>query len=127
MLNYQESDNAKLVEITISGHVSTAEFDRIAKKLEAFIKRHGEVKVLEVIEDFDGMDARAFWHDIRFSLRHLHDFGRCAVVCQAKLIDLWSELVAPFSSCEQRHFKPEEIEAARDWLREPDGSEADSA
>jgi hypothetical protein len=118
MLKYQEFDNAKLVEITLSGLVSTEEFDRVAKKLEAFIARHDEIKVLEIIEDFDGMEALAFWHDIRFSLRHLHDFDRCAVICEAKVIDLWSELIAPFSTCKQRHFHPRDIDAARDWLTE---------
>jgi hypothetical protein len=26
------------------------------------------------------MDASAFWHDIKFSLRHLKDFSRVAIV-----------------------------------------------
>lgn len=116
MLEYRELDNAKTVEITVSGHVSTDEFDRTAERLEAFIARHGQIRVLEVIRSFDGMDAKAFWHDIRFSLRHLKDFSRCAVICEASIFDLWSELVSPFMSCEVRQYRPEEIEAARRWL-----------
>ena len=53
------------------GRVSTEEFDAVAAKLEAFIARHGQVRVLEIVKDFEGMDAIAFWHDIKFSLRHL--------------------------------------------------------
>ena len=34
---------------------------RSLRKLEAFIERHGEIRVLEVIKDFEGMDAGAFW------------------------------------------------------------------
>jgi hypothetical protein len=45
-------------------------FDRTAQKLEAFIARHGRVRVLEFVNDFDGMDVKAFWHDLKFSLRH---------------------------------------------------------
>ena len=44
----------------MSGRVSTEEFDRVASRLEAFIKRHGQVRVLEVVDDFEGMDAAAF-------------------------------------------------------------------
>ena len=38
-------------------------------RAQAFIKRHRQVRVLEVIQDFEGMDAAAFWHDVKFSLR----------------------------------------------------------
>lgn len=116
MLSYKEFDNAKTAEIRIDGLVSTEEFDAVAKKLEAFIARHGEVRLMEIFESFDGMETRAFWHDIRFTLHHLRDFERCAVVCEATIFDLWSELVAPFSKCEVRQFKPDQMEQAREWL-----------
>ena len=41
MLSYKEYDNAQAVEIVLEGRVSTAEFDALAGRLEAFIKRHG--------------------------------------------------------------------------------------
>jgi hypothetical protein len=31
----------------------------VIAKLEAFIERHGHVRVLEIIKDFEGMDASA--------------------------------------------------------------------
>ena len=88
MLSYKEMDNLAAVEIEISARVSTEEFDRTAKKLEAFIVRHGRVRVLEIIHDFEGMDAKALWHDLKFSLRHLNDFSRCAIVSDAKFLSL---------------------------------------
>ena len=45
--------------------------------------------MLEVIQDFEGMDAAAFWHDVKFSLRHLHDFSRLAIAARAWL--MWPE------------------------------------
>ena len=51
MLSYTEHDNAQAVEISVSGKVSTEEFDRLAENLEAFIKRHGKVRILERITD----------------------------------------------------------------------------
>jgi hypothetical protein len=46
MLSYKEYDNAQAIEIVLTGHVSTEEFDKVADKLEAFIKRHGQIRVL---------------------------------------------------------------------------------
>ena len=122
MLSYKEYDNAHAVEIVVGGRVSTEEFDRVAGKLEAFIARHGKVRVLEVVHDFEGMDAGAFWHDVKFSLRHLKDFNRIAIVSSQEVRNLWSALVAPFMDCEVEHFEPDEIEAARDCLMWPEGA-----
>jgi hypothetical protein len=97
----------------IKGFVSKKEFDDTAKKLEAFIARHGKVNVLEVIEDFEGMDGAAFWQDFKFSLRHLNDFSRCAIVSDGKWVTPWSEIVAPFFKGEVRYFP------AREWLLFP--------
>jgi hypothetical protein len=122
MLAYKEYDNAQAVEIVLSGRVSTEEFDKVARKLEAFIERHGEIRVLEVIKDFEGMDAGAFWHDVQFSLRHVQDFSRIAIVTNPDVHHLWSSLVAPFMRCDVEHFSPGEMEAARDWLMWPEGA-----
>ena len=91
MLAYKEYDNAQAVEIVINGRVSTEEFDKVARKLEAFIKRHRKIRVLEVIKDFEGMDAGAFWHDVKFSLRHVRDFSRIAIVTNPDVHHLWSD------------------------------------
>jgi len=122
MLSYTEHDNAQAVEISLSGRVSTDEFDRVAKKLEAFIARHGHVRVLEQVEDFEGMDAAALWHDVKFSFRHLKDFNRIAVVANPEVHNLWSSLVSPFIECEVEHFAPDQIQEARDWLMWPEGA-----
>jgi hypothetical protein len=62
--------------------------------------------VLEVIEEFEGMDALAFWHDIKFSLRHLRDFSWLAIVTNTDAHHLWSSLVATFMRCDVEHFHP---------------------
>lgn len=122
MLSYKEYDNAQAVEIVLKGRVSAEEFDALAARLEAFIARHGRVRVLEIVDDFEGMDASAFWGDIKFSLRHLKDFSRVAIVANPDTHHLWSTLVAPFMQCDVEHFAPDEVAAARDWLMWPEGA-----
>jgi len=122
MLSYKEYDNAQAVEIVLEGRISTEEFEALAQRLEAFIARHGRIRVLEIVRDFEGMDASALWEDIKFSLRHLKDFSRCAIVANPNTRHLWSSLVAPFMSCDVEHFPPGEEDAARDWLMWPEGA-----
>jgi len=120
MLSYKEMDNLASVEIEISDRVTAEEFEARAKKLEAFIARHGRVQVLEIIHDFEGMDAGAFWSDFKFSLRHLKDFSRCAIVSDTKWFSPLSALAEPFIDCEVAYFQPEDLEDARNWLFWPD-------
>lgn len=122
MLAYKEMDNLAAVEIEITGRVSTEEFDKTALKLEAFITRHGRVRVLEIIHDFEGMDAKALWHDLKFSLRHLNDFSRVAIVSDTKFLSIWSAIAEPFIHCQVEYFPAGEVEAARDWLLWPEGA-----
>jgi hypothetical protein len=91
-------------------------------RAQAFIKRHRQVRVLEVIQDFEGMDAAAFWHGVKFSLRYLHDFSRLAIVTNPDMHHLWSALVAPFMRRKVEHFPPGEVDAARAWLMRPEGA-----
>lgn len=116
MLEYKEDQTTGVVEIAISGRVSRDEFDRVADKLDALIAKHGQIRVLQIIHDFEGMDAGAFWDDLKFSLRHLSDFSRCAVVSDENVVSLWSELLGPFMSCEVAHFEPSQIDKAHAWL-----------
>ncbi|MGD9867025.1 MAG: STAS/SEC14 domain-containing protein [Hyphomicrobiales bacterium] len=122
MLGYKEDDRLGIIEITVSGRVTAKEFEAVAGRIEAAIARHGKVRVLERIEDFKGMEARAFWEDLVFSLRHLNDFSRCAVVSDKQWSTIWSELVGPLMRCEVEHFSLGEMEAARAWLAWPEGA-----
>jgi hypothetical protein len=122
MITYKEIDNLAAAEITISGRVFTEEFDATAKRLEAFINRHGKVRVVEIIHDFEDMDGHAFWHDLKFSLRHLGDFCRCAIVTNEKWFALISGVAQPFIDCDTAYFRTNEEEKARDWLLWPEGA-----
>lgn len=61
-------------------------------------------------------------HDLKFSLRHLNDFSRCAIVSDAKLLSLVSTIAEPFIDCQVAYFKLNEVEPARDWLLWPEGA-----
>ena len=118
MISYREVPGSRVVEITVDGPISRAAFEEIAGKLEARIALHGKVRLLEEIRRLDGIDPTTFWDDLKFSLRHLNDFSRCAVVTDRRWIEWFAKAVDPFVACEIRHFPPEQIDDARRWLRE---------
>lgn len=118
MIEYREDAASNLVEIVVDGHVSKAEFDDIAARLEAAIARHGKLRVLEEVRSFGGMAPSAFWADLKFAMRHLGDFSRCAVISDQRWIELLATGAGKLIACEIRHFPPDQLAAARAWLNE---------
>jgi SpoIIAA-like len=121
MIEYHE-DHSDLVEIVVDGRVGKAEFDAVAARLEAAIARHGKLRVLEEVRSFGGIEPAAFWADLRFVLRHLNHFSRCAVVSDKRWIELLATGADKLIRCEVRHVPPAQVEAARAWLREEAGA-----
>ena len=119
MLEYREDPGSDLIEIVVDGRVGREEFERVAARLEAAITRRGKLRLLEEIRRFGGVDPATFWADLRFSLRHLGDFSRCAVVTEKRWIAWLAKAMDPLVPCEIRHFPPERIAAARSWLGAP--------
>jgi hypothetical protein len=118
MIDYREDPVSGVIEITVDGKISRQEFDDIAARLEAHIARHGKVRLLEEVWSLGGIDPGTFWADLKFTLRHLNDFSRCAVVTDRRWIEWLAKGVDHLIACEIRHFPPEQIEAARRWLGE---------
>lgn len=118
MIEYREDAGTDLVEIVVDGRIGKAEFDDVADRLEAYIRRHGKVRVLEEVRSLGGIEPAALWADLRFALRHLNDFSRCAVVSDKRWIEPLTTGVGKLVACELRHFLPGQIAAARAWLRE---------
>lgn len=118
MIEYREDGSAALVEIVVDGRVGKAEFDQLAARLEALLARRGKLRVLQEIRSLGGIEPAAFWADLKFGLRHLNDFSRCAVVTDRRWIEWFAKAVDPFVACAIRHFPPEQIDEARTWLRE---------
>jgi hypothetical protein len=117
MLEYREIPDTNIVELTIDGEVSESDFDDTVARLQAAIRRHGTVKILEHVRSFGGMPLKKFWHDIKFGFRNMKHFTHAAVVGDKKWVALFTKLTRPFVSGEVRHFGEADIEQAREWLR----------
>ncbi len=116
MIEYREFPETAVVELRVDGRVTRDAFEQISTQLEAFIIRHGKVRILEVIDHFGGIDASVLWDDIKFSLRHLNDFSRVAIVTDKRWIEIWTKATSRLVKCEVGLFHQDEIDDARAWL-----------
>lgn len=116
---YQLSDfpEDKIVALTIDGHISTEDFDKLKKQLESRIENWDEVKILEVVKSFTGMSPKALFEDIKFGLNHYKDFSKAAVVTDKKWIDLLTKAIAPVAPFPVKVFELSELDTAKNWLK----------
>lgn len=106
-----------VVGFRIDGKINAEDVSRITDVIEARLKRHPKLRVYAEVKRFSGMSVEAFLKDITFSLRHLKDFEREAIVSDAawlkKLANIGDRI---FPSIEVRHFSVSEKDEALKWI-----------
>lgn len=121
MMDYKEIPDSKTVEITVGEKITVAEYDETIKRLKETMNKWDKFNVLELVTDFKGIEPLALWKDIKFALKEFgninNKLSKCAVVADAKWIEIVSNLFDPFVKAEIKFFPISEEDKARDWLR----------
>ncbi len=117
---YTEDDTDPIVELRIVGRVTQHDMDEILPKLEAFIAKHGTIRLVEVIEKFDGFDPTTVLDGLKFDLNHLTDVTHAAVVSDIGWIGVMTRAASMVMPISLRVFTMDELQEARDWARDVD-------
>ena len=80
MLRMTAEPSSNIVEFQIDGTITQEEYDRIAKDFEGKIAEHGKVRILKDVATFHGFGNLNFGKAIQFSLNHMKDIEKTAVV-----------------------------------------------
>ena len=116
---YSEHDSAPVVEIRVVGRVTEHDMDEIIPKLEAFIGRHGTIRIVEVIERFDGFDPTTILDGMKFDIKHLKDISHAAVVSDIPWVSFMTNAFAAVSPIVVKTFPMSDLDAARTWADDP--------
>ena len=117
MIEPLETGSPKIVGYRLRGRLGDEEYRALIPALEERLAAQGTLRVLVLCEDFDGMDMRAFWQDIRFATKHYTGFERIAVVGDG-LWETWlARLSKPFTRAAVKHYKASQEAQAWAWLR----------
>ena len=116
MIEYKSNPNDNVVEILVQGKITEADFERVTAQLAADIQKHGQLRLLEEIRGFEGMDLMTLWKDAQFSLEHINDFSHVAVVADVDWMRTIATAVGNVLSAEVKAFELGSVDAARNWL-----------
>lgn len=107
---------SRYAEIRIFDRVKWSDFHCVAPRLEEFVQGGKPVRVLEVIERFDGLDPDLLWDGLRLDRAIMPHISHCALVGDLRWLaplDRAREAVLPM---QLRLFCKTQEDAARAWL-----------
>jgi len=103
-----------LVEVSVFGEFSLADFKEFEELVNYKIKFEGQVSLLFDLREMVGFTLDVAWEEIQFSRKHANDFSRIAVLTEDQWI-AWSAWVTQlFVDAEVLVFDDES--QARAWL-----------
>jgi hypothetical protein len=121
MIRFMDGTEGRHVGIVVDGKVTEEDVKTLASLLEEAIGKHGRLRVLLRLESLGGVEPKAFLEDVRFSIEHLRDFERAALVGGQAWLGAYAAVADRLFPCEVRTFDPDRQDEAWRWLRSPQG------
>lgn len=115
-----EHDRENYLVCRVSGRLTEADYQAAVPQIENALQlRDGPLRMMIVLEGFDGWDIGGLWEELSFDVKHGSDFGRVAVLGESKLEEWGTALATPFFGSDVRYFDLKDRALARAWLTEP--------
>lgn len=116
MIEKLQPEKGNVIAFKLSGKLHDEDYKGFVPEIEALIERHGKIRLLFLLQNFQGWDLHAAWDDIIFDIKHYRDLERIALVGDQAWKKWMVILSKPFTAAETRFFPGDEIDAAWDWL-----------
>jgi hypothetical protein len=113
-----EKPDSKVMQIRLAGKLSVEDYELFVPKIERSILEHGKIRIILELIDFHGWTAGALWEDVKFDARHFNDIERLAIIGDSKWEKGMAIFCKPFTSASIRYFDVNEIDEAKQWIRE---------
>ena len=115
MTMQHERDNIYRVEL--GGHLQKVEFDRCQEQLAGEIGRNGPIRLLFVLQGFEGWERGGQWNDLSFYMRYGDQIEKIAIVGPERWRDDTTTFaVAGLRRAPVEFFTEDALTGARTWL-----------
>ena len=115
-ISYTECDTSKVAEIVVSGRITSEDYEQAVTRMQAFIDRHGSVKLVESVESFSGFDPSVIVPGIKFDWKNIQHISHVAVVTDIGWMGPLSKAAGALISTKLRTFDLAHLEEARSWI-----------
>ena len=106
-----------IIGLDIDGWIDAEDIDRVTELIEIRLNRGDKLRIYAEVKNWSGMSLGAFIKDLKFSLQHLKDFEKEAIVSDRKWLEALAALSNTlFSGIEVKHFTFDEVDKALEWV-----------
>jgi hypothetical protein len=108
-----------IVTVKVAGKLAQPDIARAQQQAIGIIARQGKIRLLVIVESFQGWEKGGDWSDVSFQSEYDEHIERMAVVGEKR----WEEMALIFVGKGFRefpieYFQPGEVAKARAWLAE---------
>ena len=116
MYRVLDESSGHTVGIRVDGKLTKDDYGVLIPYFENLIRESGPLNLLCDMTQFNGVELSAFWEDFKFSIRHLRDFKRMAIIGDQRWLDWYTKIFNPLVKTEIKYFPPEQTEEAWKWV-----------
>lgn len=115
-IHVSEEIRENVLEVHVTGKLELEDYQKFVPDSERLIQKYGKIRVLVVMQDFHGWNARALWEDIKWDVKHFNQVERVALVGEKKWQEGMAAFCKPFTTAKVRYFELAQLEEARVWV-----------
>jgi len=117
-VSFEKQICGKIVEIDLYGKIGCAEHERIIPEIRRMIREQGTVRFLVRMHNFTAWNVAALWDELEWNAKELTPIERLAIVGEEALQKWMTAFCDSFTTGKVRFFPSEQLEGAREWLKE---------
>lgn len=100
------------------GHITHDDYAKVLiPAAEKKLADHGKIKILFIMEEYEGMDLSAMWDDTKFGLKHWSGFTHIAIVSDYQWLQSLTAVFAPLVPAEVRIYSLARLDEATEWIK----------
>lgn len=110
-------ESTGIAHVRLTGKLDSVEFDRITPLIDAFVERHGRIRICLDMHEFDGWDSLGALRDhLVFIFKHKRFVSRIAFVGDRRFLRAAAAVVGSLGHAEIQSFATDHAEQANTWL-----------
>ncbi len=113
-----EDYSGKVLTVKATGKLARDDYDHFVPEIERLLQKHGKLRILFEMHNFEGWTMSALWQDIKFDVKHFRDIERLAVVGERDWQKWMATFCRPFTTATIRYFEHAQSGKADEWLVE---------
>ncbi len=118
MFEKMKESSGNVIGFRMTGKLTDADYKAVAPEFEDGIKKFGKIRLLWLLQDFKGWEAKAAWDDYEYWRKYGKGIERIAIVGNKRWEEWMTKLAKLFMKGGVKYFDDSQLEDAWTWVHE---------